>query len=89
MLIEYIQAAMQHSEFEQMEDGRYFGTIPPCQGVWADGDTVEETRETLREVLEDWLIVCFRHSIPIPVVDGWDINPKPFTEDYAEAHQAA
>ena len=24
MLIEYIQAAMAHAEFEQMEDGRYF-----------------------------------------------------------------
>ncbi len=89
MLIEYIQAAMQHCEFETMEDGRCFGTVAPCQGVWADGDTIEQTREILLEVLEDWLIFSFRHGINIPVVDGWDLNPKPVAEEYAEADQAA
>lgn len=89
MLIEYIQAAMQHCEFEQMEDGRHFGTISVCPGVWADGDTVDATRETLREVLESWLIVSYRHGLEIPVVDGWDINIKPEPEGYAEANQAA
>ena len=87
MLVEYIQAAMQHCEFEKMEDGRFFGTIPPCQGVWADGDTVEQTREILREVLEDWILVRNRHGMDIPVIDGWDINPKSFAEQYAEADQ--
>ena len=52
MLVEYIQAAMQHCEFEKMEDGRYFGTVTPCQGVWADGETIEQTRAILREVIE-------------------------------------
>lgn len=77
MLIEYIQAAMTHAEFEQMEDGRYFGTIPPCQGVWADGDTVDATRETLREVLDDWILVKARFGDEMPVIDGLDINPQP------------
>ena len=77
MLIEYIQAAMQHAEFEKMENGRYFGTIPQCQGLWADGDTVEATRETLREVLEDWILVKARFSDAMPVIDGVDINPQP------------
>jgi len=89
MLVEYIQTAMQHAEFEQMEDGRFFGTIPPCQGVWADGDTVEETRRTLQEVLEDWIIVRYRHDLQIPPVDGWDINIKPLAEEYAETNQTA
>jgi len=77
MLIEYIQAAMQHAEFEQMEDGRFFGTIPLCPGLWADGDTVEATRETLREVLEDWILVKTRFGDEMPVIDGIDINPQP------------
>ncbi len=77
MLIEYIQAAMTHAEFEQMEDGRYFGTIPPCEGLWADGDTIEAARETLREVLEDWILVKARFGDEMPVIDGLDINPQP------------
>ena len=77
MLIEYIQAAMTHAQFEQMEDGRYFGTIPPCPGLWADGDTIETARETLREVLEDWILVKARFGDEMPVIDGLDINPQP------------
>ena len=88
MLIEYIQAAMQHAEFELMDDGRYFGTVAPCHGVWADGDTIDETREVLREVLEDWILIRNRHGLEVPIVDGWDINPKPIAEEYAEANQA-
>lgn len=88
MLIEYIQAAMKYAEFERMENARFFGTIPPCEGVWADGETVEETRATLQEVLESWIIVSIRHDLHIPVVDGWDINPKSMEEEYAEANQA-
>ena len=77
MLIDYIQTAMRHAEFEQMEDGRYFGTIPPCKGVWADGDTVDSCRPILQEVLEDWILIRLRHGLDMPVVDGIDINPKP------------
>ena len=88
MLTEYIQAAMQHCEFEKMENGRYFGTITPCPGVWADGETIEQTRAVLREVLEDWILVRNRQGLEIPAVDGWDINPNPFAGEYAEADQA-
>ena len=77
MLVEYIHAAMQHAQFEQMEDGRCYGTIPPCQGLWADGDNIEQTREALREVLEDWILVKTRFNDPLPVIDGFDINPQP------------
>ena len=77
MLIHYIQAAMRHAEFEQMEDGRYFGTIPPCPGLWADGDTTETCREELQSVLEDWLIIKFRHGDFIPIIEDVDINPQP------------
>ena len=82
MLIEYVQAAMQHAEFEQMEDGRYFGTISVCPGLWADGDTLDAARETLREVMEDWILVKVRFGDVMPVIDGVDINPQPV---YAEA----
>lgn len=82
MLLGYIQAAMSHAEFEKMEDGRYFGTISLCRGVWADGDTVEACRSVLQEVLEDWILIRVRHGLDIPLVDGIDLNPKPA---YAEA----
>lgn len=82
MLIDYIQAAMRHAEFEKMENGKYFGTIASCRGLWADGDTVDQCREELRSVLEDWILVKVRFGDTMPVIDGVDINPQPV---YAEA----
>ena len=82
MLINYIQTAMRHAEFEQMENGRWFGTIPPFRGLWADGDTPEQCREELQSVLEDWILIKVRHGDTMPVIDGVDINPQPL---YAEA----
>lgn len=76
MLTEYIQVALKKAHYEIMEDGRYWGEIPGLQGVWADGDTLEECRETLREVVEDWLLIGLRHGDEIPVLDGINLTPR-------------
>jgi len=83
MLMRYIQAAMEHAEFELMENGRYFGTIPPCRGLWAEGATLETCRQELQSTLEDWILIKVRHGDTLPVVDGVDINLQP---EYAEAN---
>ena len=82
MLIEYIQAAMREAHYELMEDGRFFATIPSCEGVWADGDTLEGAREELQDVLCDWILIKARYGDPFPMIAGVDINPQPA---YAEA----
>ncbi|MEO7319381.1 MAG: type II toxin-antitoxin system HicB family antitoxin [Chthoniobacteraceae bacterium] len=74
ILSEYIQAAMREAQFELMENGDYFGSIPSCQGAWADAPTVEECRVELQSVLEDWILVGFRLGHELPVVDGIDLN---------------
>jgi len=76
MLTEYIQSALCKAHYEIMENGRYWGEIPGLQGVWADAETLEQCRETLREVLEDWLIVGLRHGHVIPVLEGIDLNKQ-------------
>ena len=82
MLIEYVQAAMREAHYELMEDGCFFATVPPCEGLWADGDTLERAREALQDVLGDWILIKARHDDTFPVVAGVDINPQP---TYAEA----
>lgn len=82
MLIEYIQQAMRHAKYELMENGRFFGQIPEFPGTWGDGATLEECRDELQSVLEDWLIVAFRFGDPLPIIDGIDPNPQPA---YAQA----
>ncbi len=74
---------MHHAHYELMENGRFWGEIPPLQEVWAEGETLEQCRDTLREVLEDWLLVGLRRGHSIPVVDGIDLNPRQKAEALA------
>ena len=66
MISEYIIKKLNNAKYKILEDGLYFGEIPGLQGVWASGKTLEECRETLREVLEEWLILKLRDRDKIP-----------------------
>lgn len=77
MLTDYIHHALRHARYELMEDGRFYGQIPECPGTWGEGASLEECRDELQSVLEDWLIVAFRFGDLLPVIDGIDPNPQP------------
>jgi len=74
MLTKYINAAMNAAHYEIMEDGDYYGGIPPCPGVWASGKTLEKCREELQEVLEEWLILKLKDGDPIRAIAGIDLQ---------------
>ena len=74
MFNQYIDKAMQHAQFEQIEDGTYFGWIPGFKGVWANKPTEQECREELREVLEDWILLNIADHTPLPIVDGMTLE---------------
>ena len=77
MLTKYIQAAMRRAKYEFLdEDGLFYGEIPGFQGVWGDGKTLEECREVLQEVLEEWLVLGLQLGHPLPVVDGIELKLK-------------
>ncbi len=76
MIIEYIAAAMKHAKYEKLEEGSYYGEIPLLKGVWADAQTLEECRQALMEVLEDWLILKLRDNDVLPEIDSINLNLK-------------
>jgi predicted RNase H-like HicB family nuclease len=74
MLIDYIKAALKRAEYKKLEDGSWFAEIPDCKGVWANGGSVEECRDELQEVLEEWIILKIRDKDPLPTIDGLEIK---------------
>ncbi|MGB9700868.1 MAG: type II toxin-antitoxin system HicB family antitoxin [Thermodesulfobacteriota bacterium] len=76
MLTEYIQKALQKAQYKILEDETWFAEIPGFQGVWANAKTVEECRQELMEVLEEWLILKIRDQEPIPEIDGFSLKIK-------------
>ena len=75
MLADYMDRAMERAVYDIIQDdGKYWGEIPGLQGVWARHPTLEGCRRELREALSDWLAIRIRLGLPIPVVNGVDLN---------------
>ena len=71
MLSQYIQAAMRQAKYEILsDDGTFYGEIPGFQGVWANAETLEDCREELAEVLEEWIFLNLTDNKPLPIVNG-------------------
>lgn len=57
---------MEKAHYEILEESKtYYGSIPGFKGVWAEGKTLEECREELQEVLEEWIMIRLRLSLPV------------------------
>jgi len=75
MISSYIEEAMKYARYELIEDEEpYYGEIPPLQGVWATGKTLEECRANLKEVLEGWLVLSLRKGLPVPPIGDISID---------------
>ena len=76
MLLSYIQKALEKAEYKRLDNSTWFAEILGFQGVWANGDSVEECRRELQEVLEEWLVLKIRDNDPVPEIEGAEIRVK-------------
>ncbi len=71
MLSQYIQAAMRQAKYKILSDDKsFYGEIPDFQGVYANAETLEDCRNELAEVLEEWILFRISRNHSLPVVDG-------------------
>lgn len=66
MLSEFIEKKLKIAQYKILKDGSYFGEIPGLKGVWSNAKNLEDCREELREILEDWLLLKIRDCEKIP-----------------------
>ena len=75
MLRQYLSAAMKIARYEILPDDKsYFGEIPGFQGVNANAKTLEECREQLESVLEEWLFIRISRNLEIPVLTDAELR---------------
>mgnify|MGYP001062635318 CR=1 FL=1 len=75
MLLQYIQAAMHRARYELLAECKgFYGEIPQCQGVSAETFTLEECREQLAEVLEDWMMLRLSRGFALHIIDGLELR---------------
>ncbi|MBK9091165.1 MAG: type II toxin-antitoxin system HicB family antitoxin [Holophagales bacterium] len=74
MLSSYLQSALRRARYEILEDdSRFYGEIPDCPGVYAVATTLEECRDELAEVLEEWVLFRVSRNLPLPILDGIEL----------------
>ena len=75
MLNKYIQKALHKAKYEILsDDNSFYGEIPDFQGVYANAATLEDCRDDLAEVLEEWIFFRLSKNMPLPVVDGLQLS---------------
>ena len=77
MILNYIRAAMHKAKYEILPgDGTFCGEIPGFEGVYANEATLEDCREDLESVLEEWILFRVSRGLPLPAVDGIELVIK-------------
>ena len=75
MLTKYTQAALRKAKYEILDDdGSFYGEIAICNGVFSNASSLEECREQLEEVLEEWILLRVYKNLDIPVIDGIELT---------------
>jgi predicted RNase H-like HicB family nuclease len=76
MITDYIDTALRRARYEQMDDKEYCGTVRGLSGVIATGRTLEECRDQLAEVIEEWILVRVSRGLPVPRLGGVTVEVR-------------
>lgn len=77
MIRQYIDKAMEHAKYELLsDDGSFYGEITQCRGVYANAKTLEQCRNELEEILEEWILFRIHKNLSIPVIGGIELKIK-------------
>ncbi|MGK7887056.1 MAG: type II toxin-antitoxin system HicB family antitoxin [Crocosphaera sp.] len=74
LLVDYCEKALKKAKYKQLKDGTWFAEIDGFQGVWGNGLTIEECRQDLLEVLEEWIILKLQDGDTLPIVDNLELK---------------
>lgn len=75
-LSSYVEAALRRAEYERDEHGVVLAQVPGAAGFFAQGDTFEEAREHLRDVIEGNVLLALQLGWDIPAVAGVTIEER-------------
>lgn len=73
-LSKYVEAALQKAEYERDENGVVIAKVPGASGFFAQGDTFEEARANLQDVIEGNVMLALQLGLEIPPIEGVEIK---------------
>ena len=75
-LSSYIEAAIKQAEYDRDENGVVIAQVPRASGFFAQGDTFEEARENLQDVIEGNVLLALQLGLDIPDISGVTIEEQ-------------
>lgn len=73
-LSQYVEAALALAEYSRDEDGVVIGEVPGVAGFFAQGDTFEDARANLCDVIEGNVMLALQLGLEIVPVAGVSID---------------
>ena len=73
-LLRYVDAALRQAEYHRDENGVVVAEVPNAAGFYAQGDSFEEARENLSDVIEGNVILALQLGFDIPTFEGVKIE---------------
>lgn len=73
---DYIIRAIRRAEFERLEDGSVVAHLSGFPGLVALGPDAKSCLDDLWDRLDDWIRVSIDEVLPLPVLDGVDLNSE-------------
>jgi predicted RNase H-like HicB family nuclease len=70
----YVEAALKLAEYERDENGMIVAIVQGASGFLAQGETHEEARTNLKEVIEGNVLLALQLGWGIPSIPGIDIE---------------
>ena len=69
-LLSYIETALKQAEYTRDEDGIIIAHVTGASGFFAEGETFEDARTNLRDVIEGNVMLALQLGWPIPTIQG-------------------
>lgn len=76
MIRQYVEEALKIAHYDKLEDGTFYGEVPRLRGVLATGETLEECRSQLAEVVEEWVLVRVAKGLVVPPLGKIEVKVK-------------
>ncbi len=73
-LSQYVEAALSLAEYSRDENGVVIVEVPGVSGFFAQGDTFEDARANLRDVVEGNVMLALQLGLEIAPVAGVSID---------------
>ena len=75
-LSHYVEKALKLAEYKFDENGVVIVNVPKASGFFAQGDSFEEARENLKDVIEGNVLLALQLGLDIPVLEGLSIEER-------------